>query len=146
MGVEVTLAPVPFEEPVKRPPGTARVQRPPGGSQPFPFARPRSVSFLGPGPGNRRQNYTQWENRIASGYLEQARVTVNQQERAKFYRNFQILFNQELPALPLFYPVYSYAVDRDIQGVRVGPLFDTSDRFANVTEWFLTGRQSQKTR
>jgi peptide/nickel transport system substrate-binding protein len=86
------------------------------------------------------QNYTQWDHRVASEYLEQARVTVNILERAKFYRNFQIIFNQELPALPLFYPVYTYAVDRDVQGVRVGPLFDTPDRFSNIPEWFLAGR------
>jgi peptide/nickel transport system substrate-binding protein len=65
-------------------------------------------------------------------------------ERAKYYRNFQIIFSQELPALPLYYPVYTYAVDREIQGVRVGPLFDTSDRFANVTEWFLAGQARQE--
>jgi peptide/nickel transport system substrate-binding protein len=86
------------------------------------------------------QNYTQWDHRVASEYLEQARVTVNLVERAKFYRNFQIIFSQELPALPLYYPVYTYAVAQEIQGVQVGPLFDTSDRFTNVTGWFLAGR------
>ena len=86
------------------------------------------------------QNYTQWDNRIASEYLEQARVTVDLQARAKYYQNFQILFAQELPALPLFYPVYTYALDKEVQGVHVGPLFDTADRFANVTDWFLAGR------
>ncbi len=90
------------------------------------------------------QNYTQWDNRVASEYLEQARVTVNLAERAKFYRNFQIIFTQELPALPLYYPVYTYAVDREVQGVRVGPIFDTSDRFANVTEWFLVEQANQE--
>ncbi len=83
------------------------------------------------------QNYSQWGQRVASEYLEQARVTANVSERARLYRNFQIIFNQELPALPLYYPVYTYAVDREVQGVRMGPLFDTSDRFANLTEWFL---------
>jgi len=85
------------------------------------------------------QNYSQWEHRVASEYLEQARVTVNQAERARFYRNFQIIFGQELPALPLYYPVYTYAVDRDVQGVQMGPLFDGSDRLANITAWFLAG-------
>ena len=85
------------------------------------------------------QNYSQWEHRVASEYLEQARVTVDLAERAKYYRNFQIIFGQELPALPLYYPVYAYAVDQEIQGVQMGPLFDTSDRFGNVTAWFLAG-------
>lgn len=86
------------------------------------------------------QNYTQWDNRIASEYLEQARITVDRAERARLYRNFQVVFDEELPALPLFYPVYSFAVSRDIQGVRVGPLFDTSDRFNSITSWFLNIR------
>lgn len=83
------------------------------------------------------QNYTQWDNRVASEYLEGARVMVNQNERARFYRNFQIIFAQELPALPLFYPVYTYAVDRGVQGIRVGPMFDTADRFNNIADWNL---------
>jgi peptide/nickel transport system substrate-binding protein len=87
------------------------------------------------------QNYTQWDNRVASEYLESARVTVNITDRAKYYRNFQIIFTQELPALPLFYPVYTYAVDRDVQGIRVGPLFDASDRFTNVSDWNLAGQK-----
>lgn len=87
------------------------------------------------------QNYGQWDNRMASEYLEQARITVDIGERARLYRNFQVVFNEELPALPLFYRVYNYAVDNEIQGVRVGPLFDASDRFSTITEWYLIGRQ-----
>ena len=83
------------------------------------------------------QNYSQWENRVASQYLEEARVSMELEERAKLYRNFQVIFTEELPALPLFYPVYNFAVDQSIQGIRVGSMFDPSDRFWNVTEWFL---------
>jgi len=90
------------------------------------------------------QNYTQWDNRVASEYLESARVSVNMQERAKYYRNFQIIFSQELPALPLFYPVYTYGVDKAIQGVRIGPLFNAADRFSNITEWYLLGQKEMK--
>jgi peptide/nickel transport system substrate-binding protein len=87
------------------------------------------------------QNYTQWDHRVASEYLEQARITVNMAERARLYRNFQIIFTQELPALPLYYPMYTYAVSRDVQGVRMGPLFDEADRFSGVSDWFLTSQQ-----
>lgn len=83
------------------------------------------------------QNFTQWDNRVASEYLEQARTTLNQGERARMYKNFQVLFARELPALPLFYPVYTYAVDQSVGGVSMGPLFDTSDRFATVLNWYL---------
>ncbi|MCL4560823.1 MAG: peptide ABC transporter substrate-binding protein [Chloroflexi bacterium] len=87
------------------------------------------------------QNYTQWDNRAASEYIEQARITADIAERTLYYRNFQVIFMRDLPALPLFYPVYTYAVDRQVQSVQMGPLFETSDRFANIQDWFLVSVQ-----
>jgi peptide/nickel transport system substrate-binding protein len=86
------------------------------------------------------QNYGGWGDRQASGYLEQARILIDKGERAAYYRNFQIRFSQELPALPLFYPVYTYAVDAEVQGVRMGPLYDPSDRLAGANSWYLMAR------
>lgn len=88
------------------------------------------------------QNYSQWDNRPASEYLEQARVTADYDLRARLYRNFQVVFAKELPALPLYIPVYSYAVDGQVQGVQVAPLYDPSDRFATFTRWFLLTRRA----
>lgn len=83
------------------------------------------------------QNYSQWDDRQVSEYLEQARVNDDLEERMRRYRNFQVRWAAELPALPLFYPVYTYGVDSDIRGVSMGPLFDPSDRFNNVLSWYL---------
>ncbi len=88
------------------------------------------------------QNYSQWNDRTVSDTLEQARVTVDQAERSRLYHNFQYLFAEQIPAFPLFYPVYSYAVDKQIQGVSMGPLFSTSDRFAAVTGWFMVSKRT----
>ncbi len=88
------------------------------------------------------QNYSMWNDRQASEYLEQARVTVDLAERVRLYRNFQVRFIQELPALPLFYPVYSYAVSVDVQGVTMGPLFEPSDRFDTISGWFLLAKRT----
>lgn len=85
------------------------------------------------------QNYSQWDNFVASDYLEQARITTNLIDRSLFYRNFQVVFEEELPALPLFYPVYNFAISKQIQGVTVGPMFDTSDRFLTVKNWYIIG-------
>ena len=60
------------------------------------------------------QNYSQWDNRTASEYIEQARVTPDFNARARLYRNFQVIFAKELPALPLYYPVYSYGVSQTV--------------------------------
>ena len=88
------------------------------------------------------QNYTQWDNRAASEYLEQARVTTDYTLRTRLYRNFQVVFTKELPALPLYAPVYSYGVDTEVQGVQVSPLYDTSDRLATFSQWYLLTRRA----
>lgn len=86
------------------------------------------------------QNYSQWNNRIASDTIEQARVTVDLAERKRLYHNFQSIFATELPALPLFYPVYNYAVTKQILGISMGPFVDTSSRFATITKWYMTAK------
>jgi peptide/nickel transport system substrate-binding protein len=88
------------------------------------------------------QNYSQWDNRTASEYLESARTQTDFTARARLYRNFQVVFSKDLPSLPLYYPVYSYAVDSQVQGVQVAPMYDTSDRLAFVRDWFLITRRS----
>lgn len=86
------------------------------------------------------QNYAQWQNTTASTYLEQARQTSSIELRKKLYRNFQVLFDEELPSLPLFYSVYNYAVKDSIKDIRFGPIYNPADRFNNVHLWYiLTG-------
>lgn len=88
------------------------------------------------------QNYSQWDHRAASEYLEQARVTTDYTLRTRLYRNFQVVFAKELPALPLFVPVYSYGVDSQVQGVQVAALYDPSDRLATFSNWYLLTRRA----
>jgi peptide/nickel transport system substrate-binding protein len=88
------------------------------------------------------QNYSQWSDRTVSDTLEQARVTTDLAERTRLYHNFQYLFADQLPALPLYYPVYSYAVDNQVHGISIGPLFSISDRFANVTSWYMVFKRT----
>ncbi len=106
---------------------------------------PDPYPFWDSGQATTGQNYSQWNNRLASDSIEEARVTTNFAERKRLYHNFQAIFADELPSLPLYYPVYNYAVDSVIQGVSLGPLMDTSDRFATITGWFMTARRTQET-
>jgi peptide/nickel transport system substrate-binding protein len=137
MGVEVTLNPVAYDSLLKEylEPRTYQaalvdldLSRSPD-PDPYPFWHQAQITS--------GQNYAQWDDRQVSEYLEQARVLVDFVERIKRYRNFQVRFASEQPALPLFYPVYSYGVDRKVSGVSMGPLYDPSDRFANILSWYL---------
>lgn len=137
LGVEVNLVAVPYDELISeylepRNYDAALVEinfsRSPD-PDPYPFWH-QAQADIG-------QNYTQWNDRQASEYLEQARVTVDIAERTRRYRNFQVRFATELPALALFYPVYSFGISSQVQGVSVGPFYDTSDRLNTVPSWFL---------
>lgn len=88
------------------------------------------------------QNYSQWDDRAASEYIEQARVTTDLETRARLYRNFQVIFDKELPSLPLYFPVYSFGVSNQVSGVQVPPLFDFSDRFSNIAQWYMITRRA----
>jgi len=88
------------------------------------------------------QNYGGFTDRNISIWLEQARVNPDFGRRADLYRNFQHRFQDLVPALLLYYHVYSYAIDAQVQGVTVGPLYDPSDRFSNIVDWYLLTRRS----
>jgi peptide/nickel transport system substrate-binding protein len=83
------------------------------------------------------QNYAIWNDQRASEYLEQARIIPDPVERTRLYRNFQVRFSDQVPALLLFYPMYTYGVSDDVNGVRIGPIFQPSDRLETVTDWYL---------
>jgi peptide/nickel transport system substrate-binding protein len=88
------------------------------------------------------QNYSQWDNRAASEYLEQARVLSDPNVRLRLYRNFQVIFARELPALLLYYPVYTFGVDARVLGVQAAPMFEPADRFNTIGSWYLVTRRS----
>jgi peptide/nickel transport system substrate-binding protein len=84
------------------------------------------------------QNYSQLDDRAISELLEEARTTMNFDDRARLYLTFQYRFAYQTPALFLWHPVYSYAVDARIAGIPLGPLYDESDRLAMASEWYYS--------
>jgi peptide/nickel transport system substrate-binding protein len=87
------------------------------------------------------QNYSGFADRNIGIWLEKARTTPDLLLRAELYKNFQFRFQDQVPALLLYSPVYSYAIDSQVQGVRIGTIHDPSDRFANVIEWHIRFRR-----
>jgi peptide/nickel transport system substrate-binding protein len=89
------------------------------------------------------QNYSQWDNRAASEYLEQARTETDFTVRARLYRNFQVVFAKDLPSLPLYYPVYNYGVSSQVHGIQIPmPMYDTSNRLSFISDWYLVTRRT----
>lgn len=140
VGVEVNLIPVDFETLMTAYLEPRQYQAALVDLSMFATPDPDPYPFWHQSQINVGQNYSKWNDRRASEYLERARTTPNMDERQRLYRNFQIHFSRELPALPLFFPVYNFAVAEEIRGIRVGPLFDSSDRFLTIIDWFILSR------
>ncbi len=105
----------------------------PGDPDPYPFWH-ETQALVG-------QNYTGFRHRRISEVIEQARRTVDREQRLILYREFQQLFMAELPAIPLYVPIYTYAVDARVHDVQIGPLMQTGDRFRNVADWYVLQRR-----
>jgi peptide/nickel transport system substrate-binding protein len=106
---------------------------------------PDPYPFWGQAQVGNGQNYADWDNRSASEFLEQARISVDITERERLYKNFQVLFMRDMPSLPLFYPVYTYAITSDINGINFGPIFEPADRFNNIQEWYILSGRTDST-
>lgn len=87
------------------------------------------------------QNYSGFSDRNTSIWLEQARTTPDRGRRSELYTSFQYRFQDQVPSILMYYPIYNYGIDAQLQGVSVGPLFNPSDRFNTVFDWFLVARR-----
>ena len=143
IGVQINLQAVPYEQMIPKYLGPRSYQ---AALVDLNFARtpdPDPYPFWHQAEATGGQNYSQWDSRAASEYLEQARTETDFTVRARLYRNFQVVFENDLPSLPLYYPVYNYSVDAQVHGVQVTPLlYDTSDRLAFLANWYLVTRRA----
>lgn len=89
------------------------------------------------------QNYAGFDHRRVSEILEQARVisNPNRRRRSDLYYEFQEIFAQEVPALPLYVPIYTYGVDERVHNVQIGPLVYPTDRFRTFSDWWIVPRR-----
>ncbi len=101
------------------------------GEDPDPYPMWHSTQFEG------GQNYGGWNNRRASVLLEKARGLTNQGGRNDFYFAFQRIFADEVPALVLYYPIYTYGVNQKVLDVQLAPLLNPSDRFRSIANWYI---------
>jgi peptide/nickel transport system substrate-binding protein len=69
--------------------------------------------------------------------LEDARTTPDQARRADLYRQFQELFAQEMPAIPLYSSISVYVQEKSVQGAQVGYLDNPGARFWQVQDWYV---------
>jgi peptide/nickel transport system substrate-binding protein len=103
---------------------------------PDPYPQWHSSQIEGNG-----QNYAGWQNAEADQLMEAARQITDEAERKALYAQFQTIFAEELPSLPLFHPLYTYGVSTRVQNVQIGALNAPAERFDGFADWYIDARR-----
>ena len=97
---------------------------------PFPFWHSSQNEYPG-------LNLAGYSNREADKVLDQARVTTDDKKREELYKKFQEYVQADIPAIFLYSPVHTLAINRQIQGVNIKNINNPSDRFSALNSWYI---------
>lgn len=100
-----------------------------------PYADPDPYVFWHQGQYQLGQNFGGMDDRRISETLENARRDPYGVNRVVHYTRFQQLFAERAPALTLYYPLYIYGANTQLEGVQIGFLSTPSDRFRHIQDW-----------
>lgn len=82
-------------------------------------------------------NLANYDNKEADKLLEQARLATDQAARAELYRKFQAILAEDVPAIFLYSPVYSYIQNKRVKNMDTTAIVAPSDRLANIGSWYI---------
>ncbi len=102
------------------------------GADPDPFAFWHSSQKKDPG-----LNLSLYQNKKADKLLEEARQTMNQEERIQKYVKFQQLLVDDIPAIFLYSSTYLYPVSGTVKGISIERLTTHSQRFSQIESWYI---------
>jgi peptide/nickel transport system substrate-binding protein len=87
-------------------------------------------------------NFVSYTNRRVDDLLESARTSPDLLLRSKNYAEFQAIFADDVPSILLYYPLSTYAVERDVNGVSLRLMFEPSDRFRSIANWSVKTKRT----
>lgn len=101
---------------------------------PYPFWHSSQVDYPG-------LNLSLYANRKTDTLIEEGRVATDPTVRAQKYQEFAQLLMEDLPAIFLYQPTYTYAISSKVKGVDISAILTPADRFAKVNEWYVKTRR-----
>ncbi len=82
-------------------------------------------------------NVAQYVNSKVDKILEDARTIIDDKSRLALYTEFEKIIKDDIPAVFLYSPEYTYILPDKIQGVEYGPINNPSDRLSSTASWFI---------
>lgn len=89
-------------------------------------------------------NLANYENKKADKLLEQARQSLDEQERKEKLEEFQDILIEDAPVIFLYNPIYPYLVSKEIKGIKEGIIVDPSKRFSEIENWYINTKRVWK--
>ncbi|MBI5138516.1 MAG: hypothetical protein HZA95_01815 [Candidatus Vogelbacteria bacterium] len=83
-------------------------------------------------------NIAQYTNVQTDKILEKIRVQPDESKRLELIEQFSSAVNKDRPAVFLYSPVFLYVVPMDLKNMNLSSISISSDRFINVSEWYLS--------
>ena len=90
--------------------------------------------------GDNHLNFANWKSDQGDQLLEQARQTMDQSKRRDLYLQWQTLWADQLPSIPLYTSTYNYLVSNGVYGVNPKDfkvINSPSDRLKDITARYI---------
>lgn len=88
------------------------------------------------------RNYGAVSNHEIAELIELARREIYSGRRALLQQKTQETFADEAIAIPLYYPLFTFIVHAEFEGIRLGYLTSPADRFRGIGDWRIAARPS----
>ena len=81
-------------------------------------------------------NVAMYTNAKVDKILEDAFITINEENRIKKYVQFEDEIRKDMPAVFLYSPSFIYIVSKNLQGLNINSITSPADRFLNIQSWY----------
>lgn len=97
---------------------------------PYPFWHTSQITYPG-------LNLSSYSNSKIDKILEDARKTTSTETRANYYIEFQKLLAEDVPAIFLYNPTYTYPQSKIIKGFDNHTIIVPANRLTNINDWYI---------
>jgi peptide/nickel transport system substrate-binding protein len=104
---------------------------------PFPFWHSSQVKDPG-------FNLTGFSDPGADKLIIDARTTTDGNVQAQDYQQFNNLIMSKTPIIFLDQTEYIYAIDNSVKNIQLGVLYDPSQRFNGISQWYMATKRVWK--
>jgi len=89
-------------------------------------------------------NLANFKNKEVDDLLEKARQETDVDKRAEYYQMFETIIIQNIPAIFLYNPNYTYVVSNKVKGIELDWIVTPTDRLGSISGWYIRTKKGLK--